>query len=1183
MKKRLSPTLLISGLCLLSSTLLHAELEGRPPEVAEGDWRGVRAAYEAARHEIKPVEGGKSGFKAWNPGQGWLIGFDARGFEVKPQQGCWSWGLEMVGSEADQLDATIKERGSRIEFQRGAGVTEWFVNDERGLEQGWTLTQPLADSAIHLRVRGGLTAEVERQSVSFGGELSYSGLKAWDAQGRTVPVWFEAGERADEFAVRFDDRTAQYPVTIDPLAQNAYLKASNTDEDDRFGVAVAISGDTIVVGAFGEDSSTQEINGNQNDNAAVDAGAAYVFVRRGSGWTQEAYLKANNAGAFDFFGSVLAISGDTIVVGAPSEASIATGVNGNGADNTAPGAGAAYVFVRGAQGWQQQAYLKASNTGAGDGFGSAVAVFGNTIVIGAPAEDSNGTPSNNTITNSGAAYVFTRSGDTWTQQAYLKASNIGSNDEFGTAVAVSEHTLVVGARYERSNATGVNGDETNNSALDAGAAYVYVRNGTVWTQQAYLKASNTGPTQEFGGAVGVSGNTVIVGATGESGPSSGVNGLQVLNLSIGSGAAYLFERTGTTWVQQAYLKASPSRSGIAFGQSVALSGDVAVIGARIETSQAAGVNGFSTGGFLNESGAAYVFVRSQGVWVARASLKASNPSAFDWFGGSVAVEGDTVVVGASRESSSAFGINGNQSDNSAANAGAVYAFDLWQMSLSKTGVASTGVDDGRYAKLGPAVISHSGQALWQQALAGAGASRGRNAGLFSTMAPGNLAVDLVLQSGSPLAGFNLPLTAAAGALMAPMVHQAGRGLYQVTSKGSGLNARNNRLLMLDDGVYTRAIFRTGEAQSQLTNAAVTGWRSLLQARGEDAVQVAYQLGNSTLAVVDKTEDTGLLVLSHEGVIQSDVSSREGRPAYGGGGTFGQFGTLNAAAGAPAYHAFVAPLLPTTPGPIYPTVFWRNANGSAKARVTAVGSNVIGAVGTTFRAFTALSATEEGLVLRATLNGASKVSDEVLWMGMGVLARKGEDAVTSGLPGVKIARFLRFWPVDVPGNVQVVAQVQLSGAAGSGVNARNNQALILIQNDFTRYLLLRTGDAVGGIPGATLRSLSAVDVNSQSGHYAVLTALAGVAAGGNQALLTGNTQRGPNNSALRKPQPRLQKGSYYTSFHTPRGFIRSLALKPPVSPTGAGGIGLGQVVSASGNVLVEVTLDGRAVELVNVRR
>ena len=195
-------------------------------------------------------------------------------------------------------------------------------------------------------------------------------------------------------------------------AQQAYVKASNTGSNDNFGYSVSLSGDTMVIGAPFEDSGAAGVNGNQSDNSASDSGAAYVFVRSGSSWSQQAYLKASNTGAVDSFGTSVAVSGETLAVGAYHEASSATGVNGSQGDNRASGAGAAYVFGRTGTNWTQQTYLKASNTGAFDNFGQSVAVSGDTVVVGAYGEDSgatgvNGNQSNNSVIDSGAAYVFT--------------------------------------------------------------------------------------------------------------------------------------------------------------------------------------------------------------------------------------------------------------------------------------------------------------------------------------------------------------------------------------------------------------------------------------------------------------------------------------------------------------------------------------------------------------------------------------------------------------------------------------------------------------------------------------------------------------------------------------------------------------------------------------------------------
>jgi hypothetical protein len=491
--------------------------------------------------------------------------------------------------------------------------------------------------------------------------------------------------------------TAASALAAPTPAQQAYLKASNTDSNDLFGV-VAISGDTLVVGAPDEDSNATGINGNQSNNSATDSGAAYVFVRNGTNWSQQAYLKASNTGAGDYFGVAAAISGDTLVVGAPGESSDAIGVNGNQSNNSAGSSGAAYVFVRNGTNWGQQAYLKASNTGGGDYFGNTVSIFGDTVVVGAASEDSNspgtnGDQNNNSAFNAGAAYVFVRSGTNWSQQAYLKASNPRANGEFGSCVSISGDTVVVGAEGEASNATGVNGNQSDNSAPYAGAAYVFARNGTNWSQQAYLKASNTGAGDEFGLTLAISGDTVVVGAHHEDSDGIGINGNQNNDAAEDSGAAYIFVRSGTNWSQQAYLKASNAEAGDEFGDQVAVSGETVVVSTGGEGSSATGVNGNQNDNSAAIAGAAYVFVRNGTNWTQQAYLKASNTEAYDEFGARAAVSGDTVVVGAFSESSNATGVNGNQNDNSASASGASYVFTGVGPSISTRTITVTNTAD----------------------------------------------------------------------------------------------------------------------------------------------------------------------------------------------------------------------------------------------------------------------------------------------------------------------------------------------------------------------------------------------------------------------------------------------------------------------------------------------------------
>ena len=705
--------------------------EMSPEELSSSDWQSIRAAYEASRHAVAPSAEQPGSYKARNPGQQWLSTFNGRGVTINPDHGNWQWGLTLerwgrAGQEQEAAAlADIDADGQRTVYRYSDGLKEWFVNDRRGLEHGFTVPEPpclRADThrqaagsgevlRFELRVSGGLTPRVAADGYDEGRDvafvdakghtaLTYNGLNVQDADGRMLAAHFASDGK--QLTLSVDARGARYPITIDPiLQQQAYLKASNTEADDWFGSSVAASGDTVVVGAPHEDSSAIGVNGNEADNLASNAGAAYVFVRDGAGtWSQQAYLKASNTDANDQFGVSVAIAGDTVVVGAWFEDSDAKGVNGNN-NNLALNAGAAYVFVRTGSTWSQTAYLKASNTDRHDGFGESVAVAGSTLVVGASSEDSsatgvNGNQRDNSAADAGAAYVFVGSGSTWSQTAYLKASNTDVGDGFGNAVAVSNKTVVVGAKNEDSNAAGVNGDQVDNSASGAGAAYVFTTGGGGWSQQAYLKASNSDADDRFGQSVAIDLDTVVVGANREASIATGVNGDQASNVASFAGAAYVFVRSGSTWSQQAYLKASNTASVEQFGWSVAASGNTVVVGADLEDSNATGVNGNQGDNSAARSGAAYLFVRTRTTWSQQAYLKASNTDYEDHFGGSVAVSGSTVVVGTSFEDSIATGVNGNQGDNSAPAAGAAYVFALsaptsFTIGGTVSGLAGTGL------------------------------------------------------------------------------------------------------------------------------------------------------------------------------------------------------------------------------------------------------------------------------------------------------------------------------------------------------------------------------------------------------------------------------------------------------------------------------------------------------------
>ncbi|PKA15712.1 putative Ig domain-containing protein [Leptospira haakeii] len=392
-------------------------------------------------------------------------------------------------------------------------------------------------------------------------------------------------------------------------SQEAYLKAPNAEANDNFGASVAISGNTIVVGAYGEDSSDKTITNGptaSSNNDKTSAGAAYVFVKSGNTWSQQAYLKAPDATANDNFGYSVSISGDTIVVGA----------------NPGP----AYVYVRSGNTWSHQATLTSSNLDSFDFYATSVSISGDTIVVGAYGEDSNQktitngstASSNNSLTDSGAAYVYVRSGNTWSQQAYLKAPNAKSTDHFGHAVAISGDTIAVGAPTEFNAISQIVNGGTIPSVLGSdpyGAVYVFTRSGSNWSFQSYIKPSNMDPGDFFGDTVSISGDTIVVGSPAEdSNQASITNGTTASsnNSYSDSGAAYVFVRSGTNWTQQAYLKSPNIETLDRFGESVSVSGDTIVIGAVFEDSNLNTVTngtGASSDNSTSASGAAFVIRR----------------------------------------------------------------------------------------------------------------------------------------------------------------------------------------------------------------------------------------------------------------------------------------------------------------------------------------------------------------------------------------------------------------------------------------------------------------------------------------------------------------------------------------------------------------------------------------------
>ena len=467
------------------------------------------------------------------------------------------------GSVALSSDGNTMAVGAQNEDSNASGVDGDETNDSS-----------LNSGAVYVFTRGSggeWTQQAYLKASNTDADPAFAedffGLAvAISADGSTLTV---GAPREDSIAAGVDgdetDNSAQlagavYVFTRDNdgvWTQQAYVKASTADVADFFGRSVAVSadGDTMAVGAFLESSAATGIDGNQFDNTAPDAGAAYVFTRDTGGvWTQQAYLKASNTDADDRFGFRVALSADgaTLAVSAQNEDSASTGVNGDGLDDSAVDSGAAYVFTRDTGGvWTQQAYIKAANAEATDNFGISADLSsdGNTLLVGAFWEDSGdaGNELDNSATNSGAAYIFTRDGGgTWLQQAYIKASSLDADDHLGwdASLAGDASKFAISVHHEDSAATGVDGDQSDNNADGAGAALVFSQDsGGAWIQQAYIKASNTDPTDNFGVSVALSedGNVLAVGAHREDSAATGVDGDEADNSVESAGALYVFQ------------------------------------------------------------------------------------------------------------------------------------------------------------------------------------------------------------------------------------------------------------------------------------------------------------------------------------------------------------------------------------------------------------------------------------------------------------------------------------------------------------------------------------------------------------------------------------------------------------------------------------------------------------------
>ncbi|MYM58998.1 hypothetical protein GTG28_07155 [Vibrio sp. OCN044] len=438
------------------------------------------------------------------------------------------------------------------------------------------------------------------------------------------------------------------------------------------------------------------------------------------------YIKPFNTGKGDEFGFSVSLSrdGKTLAIGAPEESSNATGINSSDSDNDSlTYAGAAYLFRFDGSKWDQQAYIKASNTDEFSWFGMSVdlSADGNTLAVAAPTESTNAKGVNNSgpssATNSGAVYIYSYDGSNWAQQAFIKASNTDSGDLFGNSIDLSADgkTLAVGATEEASTSTGINQDQGNSPSItDAGAVYLFRSDGINWSQEAYIKASNTDGDDRFGESVALSedGNTLAVGASQERSSSTEIDVGESNNDLVDAGAVYVFQFSNRNWTQQAYIKPLNTGSRDLFGVSVSLSqdGKTLAVGASKESSNSNEINIGANNNSAQDSGAAYIFRLSDSGWSQQAYIKASNGGAGDSFGGTVMLseDGKSLAVGARGEDSNAIGANGND-NNTLAESGAAYVFRFGSRWSQEAYIKAS--NSGRDDLFGSISLSGDGKAL----------------------------------------------------------------------------------------------------------------------------------------------------------------------------------------------------------------------------------------------------------------------------------------------------------------------------------------------------------------------------------------------------------------------------------------------------------------------------------------
>ena len=652
------PSVSLVRLTLFSSlTLLAAACQGpaedmnvqdsqeaviTPPRLAQAvaPPQNLPVGLERAIAQVRQQEAGDAyrilpsgdGFVASNPAAGLASRFHGGTVRVEGRGDEANWLVELrltrwgrQGAARAVEAASARGERNRITLARGADLEEWYLNGPLGLEQGFTINKRPAGSGalvLEMTLSGTLEPRLAQggQAVTLHnlqGQVvaTYKDLWVVDAAGQSLPARMTLEDNT--LGLLVEDAGAVYPVTVDPTLMGITNKVTANDgsANDHFGVSVSLDGNLALIGA------------NEDDDRGTNSGSAYFFSRSGSAWYQQQKITANDGAASDYFGGMVALKGNVAVVGAYAD------------DDKGSETGAAYVFTRLGTVWTQDQKILGLDSAAGDRFGYSVATDGVGVLVGAYYEDEK-------AANAGAAYLFTRGGPGWTQQKKFTASNGGSKDEFGFSVALAGDTALVGARYEDSLGT------------DAGAAYLYTRSGTSWTQTKMLTASNGGASDQFGHAVTLIDGVALVGAPWED------------QRGGDAGTAYLYLRSGTVWSQTQKITGADGGGGDRFGTRVVADGERLAVGAYRDIG--------------TEQGSAYVFARTGTTYKETRKLTADDRASYDYLSLGLGLSGEVVLAGAYGD------------DDKGTLSGSAYFFELCEAKKETKITASDGYNSDEF-------------------------------------------------------------------------------------------------------------------------------------------------------------------------------------------------------------------------------------------------------------------------------------------------------------------------------------------------------------------------------------------------------------------------------------------------------------------------------------------------------